>query len=147
MIRRRRAEEETSQLAAPPPVVAVEPTPPRPSGSWPDEPGTLREPRTREDKTTSAKSVEVISRGLKPRSGRLNYWGESDVVKAATEYGVFVPEGASSLHLQLLANYAYAEFYGSSIKTEVGCIEWASDILRSRNIKPDKYIAALLSCF
>lgn len=98
----------------------------------------------------SEKMAEHASKKMKNRNGLAHYWTRDEVKNAIMSLGIKHPQDVRWCDLQYLANMAYADYFGSSLKTEADCLQWACDYIYDPDGYDGKafnhYLADLMEC-
>lgn len=73
--------------------------------------------------------AEKASKLMENRNGLYHSWGVDEVKIAFERMGLEKPDGYTWGDATYAANMAYADFYGSSLKTEQDCVKYAYDLM------------------
>lgn len=110
----------------------------------------LKEYETKHGMHFSEKLAEHASKKMKNRNGLAHYWTREEVKGAITGAGLKIPADVRWCDMHYLANMAYADYFGSSLKTEVDCLQWACDQVNDPDGYSEKafnhYLADLMKC-
>lgn len=72
---------------------------------------------------------EFASKRMKNRNGLFHSWSVSEVKSAFERMGLEKPDKYTWGDAAYAANMAYADFYGSSLKTEQDCLKYSHDLM------------------
>lgn len=73
--------------------------------------------------------AEMASKRMKNRNGLYHSWSVNDIKNAFERIGLEKPEEYTWGDATYAANMAYADFYGSSLKTEQDCLKYSHDLM------------------
>lgn len=94
--------------------------------------------------------AEWASKKMVNRDGTKHYWSREQVKEACEANKLELPHGAHWCDMQYVANMMYADYYGSSAKTELQCILMAHDYLSDpdgyEGIAFNRWIADMMKC-
>lgn len=93
---------------------------------------------------------EWASKRMENRDGTSHYWTREEVMGAMQKMGLKLPEDVRPCDAHYVANMAYADFYGSSLKTEADCLQYAHDYLSDpdgyEGLAFNRWVADMMEC-